>query len=279
MRQRNASMMITSPANPLIKRIRALRQRKARDETGLCCLEGIRLVAEAAQCGATIAQLVVAPALLSSAFARTLVEAQAHAGVPVLEVSAEVFASFTQKDGPQGLAAIVAQRWFALADLHSAPPPGWVALVEPADPGNLGTIIRTADAVGAAGVIIVGPGADPYDPAALRASMGAAFALRLARASWADFATWTKRTQSYVVGTSDQAPTDFQAVAYPQPLVLLMGSERQGLSPDQQAHCDLLVSLPMRGQSDSLNLAVASGVMLYELLRHGGLEARAEGTN
>ncbi|NTU86015.1 MAG: RNA methyltransferase, partial [Chloroflexales bacterium] len=129
--------------------------------------------------------------------------------------------------------------------------------------------IRTADAVGAAGVIIVGHGADPYDPAALRASMGAAFATRLARASWEQLAGWKRATRAYVVGTSDQAPTDFQSVACPQPLVLLMGSERQGLSHDQQALCDLVVSIPMRGKSDSLNLAVATGVMLYELLRQG----------
>ncbi|NTU84094.1 MAG: RNA methyltransferase, partial [Chloroflexales bacterium] len=147
--------MITSGANPTIKRIRALRQRKARDETGLCFLEGIRLVAEAAQCGAALDQLVVAPDLLGSAFARDLVADQARAGVPVLEVSAEVFAALSQKDGPQGLAAVARQRWADLAAQALGPPPGWVALVEPADPGNLGTIIRTADAVGAAGLIIV----------------------------------------------------------------------------------------------------------------------------
>lgn len=261
--------MITSAANPTVKRVRALRQRKARDETGLCFLEGIRLVAEAARSGAALEQLVVAPALLSSPFARELVAEQSRAGVPVLEVSPEVFAALSQKDGPQGLAAVARQRWDDLADLRLGAPPGWVALIEPADPGNLGTIIRTADAVGAAGLIIIGPGADPYDPAALRASMGAAFALRLARASWDQFAAWKRATGACLVGTSDQAPTDFQSVAYPQPLVLLMGSERQGLSPDQQALCDMVVSIPMRGRSDSLNLAVATGVMLYELLRQG----------
>lgn len=260
--------MITSPANPSVKAIRALRQRKARDEAGRCLLEGIRLVAEAARAGA-VERLVVAPELLESPFARDLVAEQARAGVPVLEVSREVFASLSQKDGPQGLAAVARQRWEELGALALGPPPGWVALVEPADPGNLGTIIRTADAVGAAGVIIVGPGADPYDPAALRASMGAAFALRLARATWGQLLAWRSATGAFLVGTADSAPTDFQAVAYPQPLVLLMGSERQGLDPAQLAACDLAVSLPMRGRADSLNLAVAAGVMLYELLRQG----------
>lgn len=258
--------MITSPANPAVKAIRALRQRKEREATGRCFVEGIRLVAEAARAGA-LERLVVAPALLTSAFARDLVAEQAGAGVATLEVSAEVFATLSQKDGPQGLAAVARQRWVELARAALGPPPGWVALVEPADPGNLGTIMRTADAVGAAGVIIVGPGADPYDPAALRASMGAAFALGLARASWGELLAWRAAAGAAMVGTSDQAPADFQSVAYPQPLVLLMGSERQGLAPEQLAACDQVVSIPMRGRGDSLNLAVATGVMLYELLR------------
>jgi len=259
--------MITSVANPTIKRLRALRQRKAREESGLCLVEGIRLVAEAAQCGAGVERLLVAPALLTSPFARDLVAAQAAAGTPVLEVSPEVFASLAQKEDPQGLAAVVQRRFADLADLPRDRRPGPVALLEPADPGNLGTIIRTADAVGAAGVIILGPGVDPYDPTALRASMGAVFALPLVLASWEEFAAWKRATGLPLIGTSDKAPTSFQAVVYPQPAALLMGSEREGLAPAHQALCDLMVAIPMRGRSDSLNLAVATGVMLYELLR------------
>lgn len=264
-------MLITSPSNPTVKAIRALRQRKARDERGLCFVEGIRQVAEAIRSGAAVEQLLVAPELLESPFARQLVAERAAAGDRVLELSRELFAGLSQKDGPQGLAAVVRQRWLALGDLPPAPPaPGYVALVEPADPGNLGTIIRTADAVGAAGVLLVGPSADPFDPAALRASMGAAFAVPLARADWAEFAAWRAAAGLPLVGTSDQAAAHFQAVGYPLPAVLLMGSERQGLSPAQLAACDLTVRLPMRGRADSLNLAVATGVMLYELLRQAG---------
>lgn len=259
--------VITSGANPTVKQIRALRQRKEREATGLCFVEGIRQVAEAVQSGADVAQLVVAPELLSSDFARGLVAERAAAGAAVVEVSRQVFEGLSQKDGPQGLAAVVRQRWAALADVGLGAPPGWVALLEPADPGNLGTIARTADAAGASGLILIGPSADPYDPAALRASMGAAFALPLVRCEWAEFAAWKRRTGATLVGTSDRAPADFQAAAYPQPLVLLMGSERQGLGPEQLALCDQVVSIPMRGRADSLNLAVATGVMLYELLR------------
>jgi TrmH family RNA methyltransferase len=261
--------MITSSANPSIKSIRALRQRKEREERGLCFVEGIRQVAEALDSGASVEQLIVAPELLTSAFAHQLLASDGVAGVPVLEVSRDVFTSLSQKDGPQGLAAVVRQRWATLEAVRLDAPPGWVALTEPADPGNLGTIIRTADAVGAAGVMLIGPSADPYDPAALRASMGAAFAMPLLRCTWESFAAWKLASGAYLVGAADSAPADFQATAYPQPLVLLMGSERQGLSAAQQGLCDSLVSIPMRGRADSLNLAVATAVMLYELLRQG----------
>ncbi|MEI7769408.1 MAG: RNA methyltransferase [Chloroflexales bacterium] len=258
--------MITSSANPTVRQIRALRQRKERERTGLFFIEGVRLVGEAVQLGADVQALVVAAELLASPFARDLVDQQAAAGAQIIEVSAEVFAGLSQKDGPQGLAAVARQRWTPLSNVRLGQPPGWVALVDSADPGNLGTILRTADAVGAAGLILLGATTDPYDPAALRASMGAIFAVQLARASFDEFAAWKRSSAAFLVGASDKAPVDYQDVAYPQPLVLLMGSERQGLSPAQQALCDQLVSLPMRGRSDSLNLAVATGVLLYELL-------------
>lgn len=258
--------MITSLANSTIKSIRALRQRKEREATGRAFIEGIRLVTEAIQSDALIEAIVVAPELLSSGFAQQLLAEQVAAGVSVIEVSAEVFASLSQKDGPQGLAALVRQRWMPLDRVYLTGATGWVALVEVADPGNLGTIMRTADAVGARGLMLLGNSTDPYDPAALRASMGAIFTQKLVRASFAEFAAWKQSRGVFVLGTSDWAGTDYQAVTYLQPLVLLMGSERHGLSPEQQEICDLLVSIPMLGRSDSLNLAVATGVMLYELL-------------
>ena len=270
--------MITSSANPTVRQIRALRQRKERERTGQFFIEGVRLVGEAVQMGADVEVLVVAPDLLDSPFARELVSQQIAARTRIIEVSADVFTELSQKDGPQGLAAVARQRWVPLADIWLGPPPGWVALMEPADPGNLGTILRTADAVGVAGVILLGAATDPYDPAALRASMGAIFAVQLARASFAEFATWKYDRGAFLVGASDKAATDYQAITYPQPLVLLMGSERQGLSPAQQALCDLMVSLPMRGRSDSLNLAVATSVLLYEMLNQGRSAANFEKT-
>ena len=166
---------------------------------------------------------------------------------------------------------LIRQRWLPLSD--SAPERWgclaavtWVALDSVADPGNLGTILRTHDAVGGQGVILLDQSTDPYDPSAMRASMGALFTQTLVKASFHEFADWKRQQASHVVGTSDKASTDYHAYQYPPSLVLLMGSERQGLQQQHLALCDEVVSIPMLGKSDSLNLAVAAAVVLYEIL-------------
>jgi TrmH family RNA methyltransferase len=268
-------MSISSLSNTTVKQIRALRLRKERERTGLFFAEGIRIVGEAVAQRAAIERLVVAPELLTSGYGRELVEEWRRQGLALLEVSAAVFASLSLKDGPQGLGAVVRQRWETLDALRPGDELCWVALDAAQDPGNLGTILRTGDAVGAAGLLLLGHAADPHDPVALRASMGAIFAQRLVRTSFAELVRWKTQHGYTLAGTSDAAPTDYQAVRYPRPLVLLMGSEREGLAPEQKAACDVLVSLPMVGRGDSLNLAVATGVLLYELLsqrRRGRVE-------
>jgi TrmH family RNA methyltransferase len=259
-------MRISSTSNPRIKEIRALRQRKERAQSGLAFIEGIRIVADALHHPGTVESLVVAPDLLTSSYAQELLRKQQSADVPTLEVSAEVFQSFSLKDGPQGIGAIIYQRWESLNAVRLAQEDFcWVALDAVQDPGNLGTILRTCDAVGCAGVLLLGHCTDPYDPGALRSSMGAVFSQRLVRASYDAFVAWKQQHDYFVVGTSDAAASDYTKSLYRFPAILLMGSERQGLAPALQDTCDLVVSIPMVGQSDSLNLAVATGVMLYEL--------------
>lgn len=258
-------MQITSSANPKIKEIRKLRERKARQESGLFYVEGLRHVMEASQQQAGIETLVVAPELLTSAVGREFAAAQARQGVPVLEVSAEVFAGLALKEGPVGLAAVVRQRWWGAEAVQGGL---WAALDAVADPGNLGTILRTLDAVGGEGVILLDHSTDPYDPTAVRASMGAVFTQKLVKMSFDAFAAWKQAGGLPVVGTSDRGPQDYHYQTYPEAMVLLMGSERQGLQPQHLALCDALVRIPMEGQCDSLNLAVATAVVLYEIYNH-----------
>ena len=265
-------MLITSRANPAIKTIRSLRDRKERDRAGLFFVEGIRLAVEAVQVGADIETLIIAPDLLKSRVALDAVESLRQGGrdATLLEVSPEVFESISHKEGPQGIGAVVRQKWESLTDARIGDELCWVALHEPQDPGNGGTILRTADAAGCGGVILLDHSADPYDPAALRASMGAIFSHRLVRARLEDLLIWTLENDYRLIGTSDRASVDYRSARYHFPLILLMGSEREGLSADQQNGCDMMVSLPMKGRSDSLNLAVATGVMLYEFLARKG---------
>lgn len=256
--------LISSVKNPTVKGIRNLRTRKGREQQGQFWVEGIRLVGEAAQQGAPIQQLVVAPDLLTSSFAWRLVEDLVGRGVPYLTVTAAVFASLSAKDGPQGLGAVVAERWHPLPSAKGNRDL-WVALEEVQDPGNLGSIMRTADAVGCKGLILIGNCTDPYDPAAVRGSMGSLFALQLVKASPEEFVAWKQTTQMPLMGTAGGASAHYRQVRYPQPLVLLSGSEREGLSPTLMNACDQLVRIPMVGRADSLNLAVATSVVLYEV--------------
>lgn len=260
---------ITSTANPRIKRIRKLSDRKERTREGVFLAEGLRIVIEAIQLNQDIETLIVAPELMRSEVGEESLRAfQSAQPDRVMQVSADVFRSISGKDGPQGIAAIIKPAWTELQQIHPADNEIWIALDEIADPGNLGTILRTADAVGARGVILLDQCTDPYDPAALRGSMGAIFSQRMIKTSFEQFRDWKQKSHIHLVGTSDKASQDYHAAEYPLPLVLLMGSERQGLDQEHFDLCDQVVGIPMNGRSDSLNLAVATGIVLYEIYNY-----------
>jgi TrmH family RNA methyltransferase len=205
-------MIISSHTNPRIKEIRSLRRRQEREQAGLFFIEGIRLVTEAVQLGADIEALVVAPELLKSQFGQEVVRTEQERGTSYIEVTADVFRSISVKDGPQGIGAVVRQRWKSLDQVRLSNKDYWVALDAAQDPGNIGTIMRTGDAFGSAGLMLLGNCADPYDPTALRASMGAIFSQRLVKASFADFAHWKQRHNYNIIGTSKAAPYDYRKV-------------------------------------------------------------------
>ena len=256
--------LISSAANPVIKRMRLLGDRKHRRREGAFVVEGIQPVWQAVEAGADVEVLVVAPALVGSRAAE-LVAGQEAAGTRVAKVTGELFARLSARDGPSGLAAIVRARVPGLASLPVTPEAVFVALHEVGNPGNLGTIIRTADAAGAAGVVLVGPAADPFDPAAVKASMGALFAVPVARAAdTAELLAWTARSGVSVTTTSAKAERSFWEAGYPRPLVLLLGAEGAGLPGDVLAAGDAQVRIPMTGTAESLNLAVAAGLLLYQ---------------
>lgn len=261
-----SSEIITSTANGRIKQTRKLADRKERAKENIFFAEGLRIVIEAIQLNAEISLLILAPELLRSEVGLEKIDGfvQQHPD-KILNVSAEVFRSLSTKDGPQGIAAVIKQKWSNLGEQIPSKTGCWIALDEVADPGNLGTIIRTADAVGAEGIILLDSCTDPYDPAALRGSMGAVFSVNLIKAQFELFVAWAKKNQIQILGTSDRSAVNYHQANYPQPVILLMGSERQGLDEKHFEVCDQVVAIPMNGRSDSLNLAVATGICLYEI--------------
>ncbi len=257
--------MITSRQNPLIKEVRALRRSKTRRERGLFLIEGIFHVGEAVAADWPLEALLYAPDLLTSDFGRNLVQEYKKAGGQVRAVAADVFASLTEKERPAGILAIGRMQFPAWQ--AQAAPRRSVALVASQDPGNVGTILRTLDAVGAEALFLLDGGVDPFHPTVVRASMGALFWKPVYRGTREHFVQWAQANRVWVVGTSAHARRNWRDLHPPadRPLTLLFGSEQKGLAADYLAACEETVALPMRGRVSSLNLAVAAGVLMYAL--------------
>jgi TrmH family RNA methyltransferase len=259
--------LITSAANPLIKRVRLLGERKHRLREGAFVVAGVQPVWQAVEAGADIEVLITAPDLLREPVAGMVADQEAR-GVRVAKLSESLFARIADREGPTGLAAIVSGRTPALDELAVRRDAVFVALHEIANPGNLGTIIRTADASGAAGVILIGHAADPFDPAAVKASMGALFSVPVAAEPSADaFLQWCRQKGVAVAVTSAAGSGSLWDADIPRPVAMLMGSEGPGLPEGLLAAGDTRLRIPMTGTAESLNLAVATGILLYETWR------------
>jgi RNA methyltransferase, TrmH family len=264
--RRGETRAITSLQNERVKLIRSLEMRKVRRETGLFVAEGASVLAMARDAGWAPRMLVLLAGSAGNGIHRELLDWALAAGAECLEVSEAVLGKLAAKDNPQTMLGVFAQRWAAEPDVASVAADAlWVVLEAPRDPGNLGTIMRTADAVGASGVALVGASVDPYSREAARASMGSVFNVALVRFSSERFVAWAAAWPGDIVGTHLGAREDFRAVPYRAPTLLLMGSEGPGLSPALEAACTRLVKIPIAGRLDSLNLAVATALMLYEM--------------
>jgi TrmH family RNA methyltransferase len=250
--------LITSLSNPLVKQARALRQKKARLESGSFLVEGIHHVGEAMDAGWHVESVLYVPDLLTSNFARDLISRE---NMPQ-PVSAQVMESLADKDNPQGILAVVRQKKTQLKELK--PLECAAAIVSPQDPGNVGTILRTLDAVGADALFLLDGGVDLYHPTTVRASMGTIFWKPVIQTSFDEFVRWSHQENYQLIGTSAHGDVEYQTFVPNPPWILVLGNEQKGLSLEQTNACDVTVSLPMRGRVSSLNLAVAAGVLLYQ---------------
>lgn len=265
---------VTSLQNDRIKSVRALEMRKERRETGLFVAEGASVLITARDNGWVPRLLVQGPGAEENASIRDFTAWALAAGADCLDVSEAVLAKIAAKENPQSLIGVFEQRWIDTPSPAAGSKPDdatagelWIALEGIRDPGNLGTIVRTLDAVGGAGIILVGNTCDPYAREAVRASMGSIFAVRIARLEHAAFLDLAGGWQGDVVGTHLSGSADFRAVRYAPRVLLVMGSEGAGLSDAAAAACKRLVKIPMAGRLDSLNLAIATALMAYEIRR------------
>ena len=258
---------ITSAGNAEVKRLRSLHERKYRRQTGLFLAEGTRTCTEAVTLGWRLHRLAFLDGRGGDRMVRPLLEALARDGGRALPMTESLLSRISGKDNPQMVLGAFEQRWQAKDAIMPDADSCWIALDRVRDPGNLGTIMRTADATGARGVILIGDCTDPYSVEAVRASMGAVFNVELAQMSQNDFLALASGWPGQVVGTALPASRDYRTADYGGPLMLVMGNEQAGLTPELMKACTQLVRMPMMGRSDSLNLAVATGLTLYEVLR------------
>ena len=257
---------ITAVSNPRIKSIKALAQKKNRDQDGTFLVEGMKLVRDAFENGWEIETLIYAATTNDNVQVTELAAKLRVAGADILEVNEKVLSSITRRDNPQMVVGVMRQNWKRAPKNPKDKSSVWIALDRVRDPGNLGTIIRTADSAGVEGIILVGETTDPFSLEATRASMGSIFNVPLVRMGVDEFLKWRISWEGMIVGTHLEGATDFRTIDYQsQPVLLLMGNEQQGLPDDLAATCDKLALIPMHGAADSLNLAIATGVMLFHM--------------
>ena len=263
---------IVRPHDPRIRSLQLLRDEHERSKSGRFLAEGVRFVATAVHFGASIETVILAPDLAKLPLAHQLAHKLHQGGAALYIVSTAVFHSLSVAAEPQGIAIVIRQNFLTLSAVDPRKGLCWIALEGVKNPGNLGTTLRSAEAVGAAGLILIDAAADPYHPVCVRASMGSLFSLSIVRTTARQFKTWKKETGITLVGTSPAGDYDYRDAPFNKPAILLMGSERKGMTAGAQSLCDYTVKIPMSGATDSLNLGVAASILLYEVLRRDSAE-------
>lgn len=257
---------ITGFSNPTVKAIRALREKKHRKAAGKFLAEGLRLLTDARESGHVPELLVLSTERDPHPLLTGLEAAVEAAGGEILETTPDILSKITGKDNPQGVAGVFAEFDTSLAALDRSRADIWLVAQALRDPGNLGTMLRTGDAIGAGGLILIDDCADPFGVEAVRASMGAVFTQGIARAEWSEFLPWLRAGAGQLVAASLREAVPYRGAPYAAPCFVMVGNESRGLPENYEEACDLRVTMPMKGRADSLNAAVAAAVLGYEVL-------------
>ena len=256
---------VTAFSNSTVKLLRSLRDKKARRAEGLFLAEGLRILTEARDSGRLPEIVAFSAEGAKHSLAAEIIAATEAAGGDAVETTPDILSKMSGKDNPQMLLGAYRQPETSLEGIDRGKAPLWIVAQALRDPGNIGTILRTGDAVGAGGLILIDDCADPYSVEAVRASMGAIFTQDVASVRWPEFVSWLRSGEGQLVGTSLKATDDYLEAEYRRPCFLLIGNEQQGLPTDYESECDLLVKIPMAGRADSLNAAMAAAVMAFAI--------------
>jgi len=260
--------VVTSVSNPRIVAARKLRQRKYREAERLFLVEGLQLLHMALDSGATPHEVFYCQEQFVGSEAAILLERFRQTDAALLSLSPRVMETLSEREEPQGIIATFRRAKIPLASLKLAGCELIVVLDRLQDPGNLGTLIRTADAVGAAAIILIEPCVDPYDPKTVRGSMGSLFSLPVisTQETSALFA-WLRERGIHPVGADPHLGETWGAGLWQGGVALVLGNEARGLSADVAVHIDAWAKLPIMGKAESLNVAVAGGILMYTWLR------------
>lgn len=258
--------IITGYSNPTVKFVRSLREKKHRRRERRFLAEGLRLLTDAREGGRLPEILLMAQGRESHPLLDELEADVARAGGEVIELPLDILAKVTGKENPQAVAGVFAEWDTAINLIDRNAAPIWLVAHAMRDPGNLGTMLRTADAVGAGGLILIDDCVDPFSVEAVRASMGAIFTEQLAQARWDEFIGWLRHGEGQLVAASLREAVPYRGAPYAAPCFVMVGNESRGLPEDYEMACDLRVTMPMKGRADSLNAAVAGAVLAYEVL-------------
>lgn len=254
--------------NKTLNEIRKLQaNRSYRDAQNTFFIEGVRNFVQVTENNFDIIVIVYSERLLIVPIVRKIVRQLRREGIPTVQVTPEQFRKISRTKRASGISAIVRQKWTRLET--TLPDAGlcWVILGHVRAPGNFGTLIRTSEAIGGAGFILLDKRVDPYAPVAIRASMGSLFRQRFVRTNFQALQSWVKENHSQIIGASPDGPIDFHHFSYPKSNLLFLGEERQGLTNQARNLCDHLIRIPMVGTADSLNLGVAGSLLMYEVYR------------
>ena len=260
-------LKLTSTQNPKIKLLAKLINRRIRDKTGKTLLEGYRLISRALEAGYPMEECYFSPSLFLGENENGLLNKLKENGTEIIEITESLFKKIAYRDRPEGLIALSPIKEHSLSEMPIIENGLYLVVEAIEKPGNLGSILRSADAAGADGLIICNKCTDIYNPNVLRSSTGAIFYVPVAECSSEDALEWLKKNNIKTLAATPHTDISYDEIDMTQGIAIVTGTEQYGLSDFWLRNADTDVLIPMCGKIDSLNVAIATSILLFEASR------------